>query len=299
MSETAERRIYLPTDRVRQGLARRYAAERRFHLACLAAISSALLFLTFLFVSIFANGYGAFFQTYLTLDVELDEAVVDPAGERKRRALASADYTGLIRDALIERFPGVTARNDRRELFGLVSKGAGFDLRDRVLRQPDLVGRTVTLRLQLSDDADMLAKGKISRRVPESDRRVSDQQIGWLDELASDGRIERRFNLSFFSRGDSREPELAGIWGAVVGSFYTMLVTLRVLSSTSRSCCWPSWRLPRASKVAPAAPTAAASVGVNTPEYMPPTMITGVIRGKNALQNPTISSLRVANLPDG
>jgi len=55
--------------------------------------------------------------------------------------------------------------------------------------------------------------------VPESDRRVSDRVLGWLDALEKQGAIETRFNWSFFTNGDSREPELAGIGGAVMGSF--------------------------------------------------------------------------------
>ena len=35
-----------------------------------------------------------------------------------------------------------------------------------------------------------------------------------------------RFNQSLFTRGDSREPEQAGMLGAILGSFFTMLVTL-------------------------------------------------------------------------
>ena len=38
--------------------------------------------------------------------------------------------------------------------------------------------------------------------------------------------IETRFNISFFTDGNSREPEQAGIWGAVVGSFLTLVITL-------------------------------------------------------------------------
>lgn len=226
MSSASDRRVYLPTDRVRRGLAKRYAAERRFRVACLAAISSALLFLAFLFGSIFSNGVGAFSQNYLALELDLAEELIDPAGNRDPRALAAADYRSLIRGAFEERFPSVSGRADRRQLHALISSGAEFDLRDRVVRDPVLVGQRQVFRLPLSDDADMLLKGRISRQVPEAERRVSDRQIAWLDDLASSGQIEKRFNLAFFTRGDSREPELAGIWGAVVGSFYTMVVTL-------------------------------------------------------------------------
>jgi len=72
----------------------------------------------------------------------------------------------------------------------------------------------------------MLMKGYIKRSGDASGRRVKDNQIGWVDELAATGAIKKRFNTAFFTNGDSREPELAGIWGAAVGSFYTMLITL-------------------------------------------------------------------------
>jgi phosphate transport system permease protein len=55
---------------------------------------------------------------------------------------------------------------------------------------------------------------------------VSDEQLRWIDKLAAEGRLEQRFNVDFFTRGDSRDAELAGIWGAAVGSFFTLLVTL-------------------------------------------------------------------------
>ncbi len=62
--------------------------------------------------------------------------------------------------------------------------------------------------------------------VPEKSRKISDKQIIWVETLRESGAVNSRFNWRFFSAGDSREPELAGIWGAAVGSFWTMLVTL-------------------------------------------------------------------------
>ena len=80
--------------------------------------------------------------------------------------------------------------------------------------------------LLVDDDIDMLVKGHIDRDLPEDTRPVSDRQLGWLDQLAAEGRIEKRFNSIFFTAGDSRDPELAGIRGAAVGSFLTLMVTL-------------------------------------------------------------------------
>lgn len=62
--------------------------------------------------------------------------------------------------------------------------------------------------------------------VPEASRKVSDLQIVLIENLRTTGAVETVFNTRFFSAGDSREPELAGIWGAAVGSFWTMLVTI-------------------------------------------------------------------------
>ncbi len=61
--------------------------------------------------------------------------------------------------------------------------------------------------------------------LPEASRKVSDNQIAWIETLNAQGNVTTVFNKRFFTSGDSREPELAGIWGAAVGSFWTMLVT--------------------------------------------------------------------------
>lgn len=61
---------------------------------------------------------------------------------------------------------------------------------------------------------------------PENDRKFTDKEVAYMDALSQQGRVETRVNWIFLTTGASREPELAGIWGAVLGSFYTMLVTL-------------------------------------------------------------------------
>jgi phosphate transport system permease protein len=72
----------------------------------------------------------------------------------------------------------------------------------------------------------MLIKGNIDAEIEESLRPISDKQIAWVTALADAGRLETRFNRALFSNGDSREPELAGIKGAVMGSLYMLLVTI-------------------------------------------------------------------------
>jgi phosphate transport system permease protein len=123
-------------------------------------------------------------------------------------------------------FPEVSGRSDRRALYSLVSQGADFQLRDRVLEDPSLIGQRVEIWVPTGSDVDAFMKGKVDRELPESDRRIKDNQIVWIERLVSEDRIEKRFNTILFTAGDSRDPELAGIWGAVSGSFFTLIVTL-------------------------------------------------------------------------
>ena len=213
-------------ERVAQGIARRYRRERNFRLAGLGAVLVGLAFLAFFFYTLIGNGYTAFLQTHIVLDVELDASSIDPDGDRDPQALGRADYQGLIRNALRARFPEVQGRNDLRELFALVSPGAGFELRNQVLANPELVGETVRQWFVADDDVDMLIKGHIDRTAEESQRRISDAQLGWIEQLEADGSVARRFNHRFFTSGDSRDPEMSGVWSAVVGSFFMLLVTL-------------------------------------------------------------------------
>ena len=207
-------------DIVNRRLAKRYRFERRFRLLGLAAIVSSLAFLSLLFVSIVANGYTAFWQTHLTLSVYLDKESIDPADPH------SANYNGLIKAAMRELVPEATSRRDKRKLYSLVSSGAEFQLQDLVVAKPELIGSTITISVPADDDVDMLIKGHMDRNRPENERRLSDQAIAWIDGMARQGLVEKKFNLAFFTNGDSREPELAGIRGAMTGTFFTLLVTL-------------------------------------------------------------------------
>jgi len=189
-------------------------------------VGIALLFLGMLFFTIIGKGYSAFRQSYIALDVFFDPEVLDPTGSGDPAVLAEANYNTLVRNSLREQFPEVTSRSERKKLSGLVSTIASFELQERLAANAGLLGQRQRFWFPTSDDADMFLKGVISRDTPESDRRISDLEIGWLDTLSATGSIEHRFHKRFFTSGDSREPELAGVWGAAVGSFYTLMVTL-------------------------------------------------------------------------
>lgn len=213
-------------DRVRAGLERRYAAERRFRIYGLISILTAMGFLAALLTSIVGNGYSAFLQTHIRLDILFSKADLDPGGTGDPAVLRQGNYDALIKAALGHRFPDVTSRADKRRLNGMISASAGFDLAQRVADDPSLVGTTQRIWLPATGDIDVFVKGNISEKVPETERRIKDNEIGWVKALQATGDLELQFNTRFFTGGDSRNPEVAGILGAVVGSLFTLAITL-------------------------------------------------------------------------
>lgn len=210
---------------VKAGLSRRRKAENRFRFYGYACIVLGLVFLLMLFGNIIFHSLSAFQQTELALEINFEEAVLNPEGKPLQEALATADYSALLKKSLAGLFPEVVERSQRRQLYGLLSSGAGHQLQRRLTENPGLVGKTERIWLPVDDDVDMFVKGQMEREAAESDRRLKDKQIAWLDKLQAAGRLEKHFNTTLFTAGDSREPELAGIWGAVVGSLFTLMVT--------------------------------------------------------------------------
>jgi len=390
-------------DLVNASLKRRYAQEQRFKLFGLGAVLLGLFFVSLLFLTILGNGLPAFMQTQIRLDIAFDEQVIDPSGNRDPEELARADYMALIKTALRERFPNVNGRNEKRELYSIISGGAPIRLQNMIMEHPELIGTRQQVWMLADDEVDMLKKGRVTKTAaiagtgiasvvtdgdqvnilstsndfapilaeikralmrkadktqeevdlsesrlarvqseraellknieslaptadpervsrleerladvqrdidslvavratltdkltelrrradqpggaelltaelpsylvringgvikiagvqdtqvtgkavlplqsaddaavgsweilayvtPEADRRVKDSVVTWVRALEDSGAVEKRFNTTFFTAGDSREPEQAGIGGAVAGSFFTLLVTL-------------------------------------------------------------------------
>ncbi|MEP3889546.1 MAG: PstA family ABC transporter permease [Hellea sp.] len=206
-------------------LKKRRGKEWRFRLWGRASIAFALAALAWLLFSIVGTGYTAFQQHFMRMDFQLTESVLAPDGTRDPEILRGANYRKIVQTTLYEQFPEVTGRKDKQELFALVSaSGATNYLRQLVYKNPDLIGKTVTVTVPASDQIDQLLKGYIKRDTPESRRKVSNQQIVWADILKERGVIKKKFNRILFMNPDSRDPELAGIAGAAVGSLMILVV---------------------------------------------------------------------------
>jgi len=202
----------------RARMRKRYRTDTYLKWTGLTAIVLALGLLALLVSSLVLSGYQAFVQTHVSLNVYIDPEKVDPDDPFK------GNYRTIVRDAIQRQFPDVENRRERRELFSMVSSGARFSLRDQVVADPELIGRTVTISVPLADTLDQLHKDVISRDTPESRRRVSDRQIAWFDKWVETGHVERKLNWALLFAPDSRFPEQAGLAGAITGSFYTLIV---------------------------------------------------------------------------
>jgi phosphate transport system permease protein len=209
--------------KVEAGLVRRRRKEFTFRLLGMLATAVGILFLVIFFATLLGKGSSAFSQTFLQLEVEFSEDVLAPNGELD---LLYADFDGLIRTALRNELPDVSGRSERRALYRLVSIGAGYQMQDMITQNPELLGTTQSIWVPASANVDMLMKGNIDTSLDESLRPLSDRQIGWINELDQAGRLDKKFNTALFTNGDSREPELAGIKGATMGSFFMLVVTI-------------------------------------------------------------------------
>jgi len=206
-------------------LKKRRGKEWRFRMWGRASIAFALAALAWLMFSIVGTGYTAFQQHFMKMEFELTESILAPDGTRDPAKLRGANYRRVVQNTMYSQFPEVTDRKDKQALFALVSaSGATNQIRQMVYRNPNLVGKTITVTVPASDQIDQLLKGYIKRDTDESRRKVSNQQIVWADTLKERGVIKKKFNRILFMNPDSRDPELAGIASAVIGSIMILVV---------------------------------------------------------------------------
>lgn len=211
------------------GLKARYRAERRFRVYGLLAISVGLVFLAIMLVSIIGKGYTAFWQTTVTLPITFDESVIDPKGERASdlNVLVKANYPKLAENALIAKL-GIDPDDKAtvRRLKGFLSDGARVQLRTIVAADPGVIGTTRNVDILASANLDSAFKGQIDLGVDEARRKVSDQQVAWMNQLKADGAMAEHFNTGLFKFGASSRPETSGMGVAIIGSFYMMVIVL-------------------------------------------------------------------------
>ena len=210
--------------KIQHSLKRRNRSEARFRWYGRLAVFIGLAAVATLFFDIIGKGHGAFKATYIKLEVHYDQALIDIDNLTDTEQMIAGNWQALPKVALREKFPNVSGRSDKRRLNNLLSSGAGFDLKDRLVANPHLLGRKESIWILADDDIDTYFKSWLAGDAYAA--RLSSKQVQWIEGLHQKGSIELQFNINLFTRGDSREPEQAGIRGAVMGSLLTLVLTL-------------------------------------------------------------------------
>ena len=203
---------------VEGSVAKRRAAEKRLKAYGIIAISISVVFLVSLIYSIISKGYSAFVSSEIKLSVNYSKELVE-----------DDNFLLIIKKAIRSEFPEVSKRNEKQDLDALVStKAMAYRIKDLLIENPENTGKTVDVWVLLSSDADMYIKGKVDTSIDEKLRRLNDRQLAWLDELKEKGLIKKSFNSTFFSSGDSSDPETAGILGSLIGSVFVIISCMLV-----------------------------------------------------------------------
>ena len=203
----------------------RYSAEKRFKLYGVFAVSLALGAVIFLLFTIFSTGYSAFWRTEFQVEIQFNGDYLGITQESSDQEVREANFLGLFRKNLAEQNNDVP-RRELRKLFAMFSESAADDLREMVITNRSILGTTQKVKVLASSSVDMIVKGQAPREIEEKRRVLNDFQLGLLDRWTAEGRRSSSFNHRFFTNGDSRSPELAGLGGAIAGSFWTLMVCL-------------------------------------------------------------------------
>ena len=213
---------------------KRNAAEARFRRMGLVAVTIGILALVGLLSSIIANGASSFRQTFINLEVYLDPAKLDKAGDRdpaKMAKVTTFGYAPLLGRALAQMIEaqGISTEGvSKKDIEALISKEAPATLRNMVLANPALVGQTISLQVLAHGRVDGYFKGRVTMESAALDRNISPAQLELADALRAAGIIDLRFNWGFFTAPDASDtrPEAAGLGVAILGSAYMMLIVL-------------------------------------------------------------------------
>ncbi len=213
---------------------RRNAAETRFRLYGVVAITIALAMLAIMLFTIFRDGVSSFSQARLSFPMELSAEVLDPKGNRSRDEMTKVTtigYNKVLTAALMAELAkrGITQDGvTDKEIAEVISKDAAGALRAQVLANPAMVGTTITADILAAGRIDGFLKGRVTMESAELDSNISPDQLRLADQLQQAGILSTGFNWTFFTNPDASDqrPEAAGLGVALLGSAYLMLMVL-------------------------------------------------------------------------
>lgn len=232
MQRDSNSTVLSTTEKVALSLKKRHQKEKIFKSLGLFAVIFGFMLVVILLSDITTKALPAFHQNWVKMDIDyksewldIDEATTS---DELSSALTKANYRSVLKNSLYSMFSTQSnkklTRKEKRNISQLLSTNAEFTIKDFLIANPGHFKEKTSIWVRLDDDVDSYLKEGFS--LGEAGLRISKQQAQWIAFLAAENRIENRFNFSFFTASDSREPELAGIRGALMGTVLTMFVTL-------------------------------------------------------------------------
>ena len=198
---------------------KRHRAERRFKAYGLISLVAAASMLAVIIGSMAYKAIPAFNNYTLNLEIDM-------SNQSSNSMIEDINYRGFLRDSLFSLFPEIEDRSEKRKLSKLISSSSSYDLQDFIIENPSYINKKFYFNVLFTDDSDLFYKGFVDTSLPESERRIDDDEVLWLEYLNSLGRVKNKISSNLFLNGDSREPEVAGFFGATIGSLITIFVTL-------------------------------------------------------------------------
>ena len=198
---------------------KRHRAERRFKAYGLISLVAAASMLAVIIGSMAYKAIPAFNNYTLNLEIDM-------SNQSSNSMIEDINYRGLLRDSLFSLFPEIEDRSKKRKLSKLISSSSSYNLQDFIIENPSYINKKFYFNVLFTDDSDLFYKGYVDTSLPESERRIDDDEVLWLEYLNSLGRVKNKISSNLFLNGDSREPEVAGFFGATIGSLITIFVTL-------------------------------------------------------------------------
>ena len=197
----------------------------KFKFYGLTSVILAILFVLFLVNVIFSKGKGAFSRTTISVEVDFNTEKLELKNNPTNEEIQDTDFYDLSIESLLNVYK-TKGLKEEKDLIRIFSPDYEIEIKNFIIENKGFLNKTAIIELTASDDIDQLNKGNYPRHLPEERRRISDFQLLIYDKLVEDNKIQKTFNTFLFTNGDSRDPELAGVGGSLLGSFFTIIVTL-------------------------------------------------------------------------
>ena len=215
-------------EKIMQLRKKRSLADKRFKMYGLLATCMGMFILFFLLFTIFSKGFSAFQKSVIELDVTYDQETLNITSNSSYEEQEKAKFFRVKKEAIANALPNLS-KKDVKLMNKMFSINVDKEIKEYFLNNPHILNTTQRILVTAHSDVDQMLKGNAKRNIEEKKRKLNDRQLEFYDELVATGRLQTKFNSFFFTKADSRHPELAGIAGSFMGSLFT-LITVFLLS---------------------------------------------------------------------